>query len=258
MVQSIDLPWSMFEKAFASGVEGMRKPDLCFFQHVVTEIGAHPREMIMIDGTAENICAARSQGMRAILVNKSLPSIERVLRNLLQDPLQRAEGFLKDNARNHHGVIEGQEEIKLKDNFAQFMIWELTDDEDIVYIEWPYGRTDGIDPSENGHLNGYSNDQVNGHVNDHLMKTPLRYLMSKMAFGTILSELLFSQVVLSLQMPTQHRRLTYHSQSDTSLRSQTFIVSWRRWLPTWTKMGSCKHISIPHGLAQLLKSAATS
>ena len=48
------------------------------------------------------------------------------------------------------------------------MIWELTDDEDIVYIEWPYGRTHGIKPSENGHLNGHSNDQVNGHVNDHV------------------------------------------------------------------------------------------
>ncbi|KAL8786838.1 MAG: hypothetical protein Q9195_008031 [Heterodermia aff. obscurata] len=167
MVQSIDLPWSMFDKAFASGIEGMRKPDLCFFQHVIKETGVHPRKIIMVDDTAENICAARSQGMHAILVNKSLPSVGGILRSLLQDPLERAERFLKDNARNHHCVIEGHNDIILKDNFAQFMIWELTDDEDIIYLKWPYGKTHGIDPTENGHLNGHSNGLSNGHPNGH-------------------------------------------------------------------------------------------
>ena len=162
MVQSLDLPWSIFDKAFASGIEGMRKPDLCFFQHVIEETGVHPSEIIMIDDTAENVCAARSQGMHAILVDKSLPGVGGVLRILLQDPLQRAEKFLKDNARSHHCVVEGHKEIRLKDNFAQLMIWELTDDEDIVYLKWPNGKTHGIHPSENSHSNDISNGQLNG------------------------------------------------------------------------------------------------
>lgn len=163
MVQSIDFPWSIFDQAFASGVEGMRKPDLCFFQHVIKEIGVHPSEIIMIDDTAENICAARSQGMHTILVDKSTSSVGGILLNLLQDPLQRAEVFLKNNARNHCCVVEGHEEIRLKDNFAQLMIWELTDDEDIIYLKWPNGKMQGIDPSENGHVDDHSNGQSNGH-----------------------------------------------------------------------------------------------
>ncbi|KAL9017079.1 MAG: hypothetical protein Q9185_005590 [Variospora sp. 1 TL-2023] len=165
MVQRLDLPWSLFDKAFASGAEGMRKPELCFFQHVIKESGVLPSEMIMIDDTEENICAARSLGMHAILVNKSLPSAGVLLRNLLQDPLPRAEAFLKANARNHHCIVEAPQEIILKDNFAQLMIWELTDDEDIVYLNWPDGRTHGIDTSENGHVNDHPNGVPNGHSN---------------------------------------------------------------------------------------------
>ena len=163
IVQSINLPWWIFDKAFASGVEGMRKPDLCFFQHVIKDTGVHPSEIIMIDDTPENVCAARSQGMHAILVDKSLPSVGGKLLNLFRDPLQRGKTFLKDNARNHYCVVEGHEEIRLRDNFAQLMIWELTDDEDIIFLKWPYGKMHGVHPSENDDMNGHSNGQSNGH-----------------------------------------------------------------------------------------------
>ncbi|KAL8673566.1 MAG: hypothetical protein Q9168_002020 [Polycauliona sp. 1 TL-2023] len=140
----------------------MRKPDLCFFQHVIRETGVHPSDIIMIDDTPENVCAARSQGMHAILVDKSLPSVGGVLHNLLQNPLRRAELFLKVNARNHNCVVEGHEEIGLKDNFAQLMIWELTDDEDIVYLKWPDGKLHEMNPGENSHLDGLSNGPLSG------------------------------------------------------------------------------------------------
>lgn len=168
MVQSIDLPWSIFEKAFASGVEGMRKPDLCFYQHVIKEIKVHPSEIIIIDDAPENVCAARSQGMHAILVDKSTSIVGGTLLNLLQDPVQRADAFLKTNAGNHYCIVEGHEEIRLKDNFAQLMIWELTDDEDIIYLKWPNGKIHEIYPSENGYyLNSPSTHQLNGHLNGH-------------------------------------------------------------------------------------------
>ena len=143
----------------------MRKPDLCFFQHVINEIGAHPSEIIMVDDTVENICAARSQGLHGVFVNKSLPDVNMVLRNLLQDPLQRGESFLKRNARMHHCTIEGHEEISLKDNFAQLMIWELTDNEEIIYLKWPSGRTHGLSSTANGHSNGHRDIQPNGEPN---------------------------------------------------------------------------------------------
>lgn len=100
----------------------MRKPNLCFFQHVIKKTGVHSSEIIMIDDTAENVCVARSQGMHAILVDKSLPSVGGILRDLFQNSLQRAGVYLKDNARNHYCIVEGHEEIRLEDNFIQIMI----------------------------------------------------------------------------------------------------------------------------------------
>lgn len=173
MVQSLDLPWSMFHRVFASGVEGMRKPDLCFFEHVIKEIGVHPSEIIMIDDTPENICAARSQGMHAVLVHKSLPTVSKTLLNLLQSPIHRAQLFLKANAREHDSIVEGHEELKLKDNFTQLMICELTADEDIIYLRWPYGKTHGSSSSSsdnaipNGRCDGRSNGRTKGSSGGH-------------------------------------------------------------------------------------------
>jgi hypothetical protein len=146
----------------------MRKPDLCFFDHVIHEIGLPPDQIIMIDDTTENICSARAKGMHRILVNKSLKSVSGALRNLLEDPLERGERYLKVNAMNHHCVFEGHESMVLKDNFAQHMIWELTGDESLIYLRWPDGKTQGIDMKHSEHcktkLNG--NGQSNGVSHD--------------------------------------------------------------------------------------------
>ncbi|XXG96023.1 hypothetical protein Hte_002300 [Hypoxylon texense] len=72
--------------------------------------------------------------MHGILVDKKLPKVEGTLRNLLLDPLPRAETFLKANAGNHHSVVKGGDYTILKDNFTQLMIWELTGDADIPYL----------------------------------------------------------------------------------------------------------------------------
>ncbi|POS70343.1 hypothetical protein DHEL01_v211263 [Diaporthe helianthi] len=162
IVKGLDLPWSLFERVFASGLEGMRKLDLCFFDHVINEIGVHPSEMIMFDDMPENVCAARSRGIHAILVHNSLPSVRKTLLNLLHDPIQRGEGYLHDKAREHHCVVEGHEELTLKDNFSQLMIWELTGDDEIVYLKWPYGSTHGLNPihTENSPQNRPSSDHT--------------------------------------------------------------------------------------------------
>ncbi|KAI1125243.1 HAD-like protein [Nemania abortiva] len=139
MVQKLDIPWSMFASVFASGVEGMRKPDLCFFQHVINQAGLLPNELLMIDDTAENICAARSLGMHGLLVDNKLAKSGGALRNLLQDPSLRAEQFMKANAGNHHCIVEGRCDIVLKDNFAQLLIWDVTGEADLIYLKYPSG-----------------------------------------------------------------------------------------------------------------------
>ncbi|KAJ8121752.1 hypothetical protein ONZ43_g1879 [Nemania bipapillata] len=159
MVQKLDIPWSVFTLVFASGVEGMRKPDLCFFQHVIQKTGFSAEELLMIDDTPENICAARSLGMHGLLVDKKVASSS-VLRNLLQDPLPRAEQFMKINAGNHHSIVEGHGDLVLKDNFVQLLIWELTGDADMVYLRYPSGELLGAQIHANG--------KPNGAVLDHL------------------------------------------------------------------------------------------
>lgn len=181
----------MFDRVFASGLEGMRKPELRFFDHVIKEIGVHPNEIIMVDDTPENVCAARSRGMHAILVDKSFPSVSKTLLNLLHDPIQRGEEYLRDNAREHHCVVEGHEGLTLKDNFSQLMIWELTGDEGIVYLKWPDGRTHGFnlfvndkskqddasDDWKDDNMHNKTNDGTNGYTihhsygNDHARPT---------------------------------------------------------------------------------------
>ncbi|KAF2967472.1 hypothetical protein GQX73_g6111 [Xylaria multiplex] len=156
MVQQLPLPWDIFSNIFVSGIDGMRKPDLCFFQHVIQQTGVHPHQLVMIDDTVENICAARSQGMHGVLVDDKASKTGATLLNLLQDPLPRAESFLKNNARNHNSIIEGHEDIIFKDNFSQLMIWELTRGESLIYLKWPSGRLHGTPNgnSTNGDTNG--------------------------------------------------------------------------------------------------------
>ncbi|KAI0399651.1 HAD-like protein [Xylaria palmicola] len=171
MVQKLGLPWAMFDFIFISGLEGMRKPDLCFFQHVIQHTGLPAHQVLMIDDTVENICAARSLGMRGILVNDQASRSGATLQNLLGDPLPRAETFLRKNARTLHCVVEGHSDVVIKDNFAQLMIWELTGDENIVYVKWPSGEIHKSKAlkatATNGHINGYTNGHTNGHTNGY-------------------------------------------------------------------------------------------
>lgn len=116
----------------------MRKPDLCFWRRVLKQIGVKPSETIMVDDTSENICAARSLGIQGLLVD--CPKMaSAALRNLLQDSLLRAETFMKTNAGKHHSIIQGYENVSLKDNFSQIMIRELIGDVDVIYLKYPSG-----------------------------------------------------------------------------------------------------------------------
>jgi methionine salvage enolase-phosphatase E1 len=110
----------------------MRKPDLCFFHHVVDKIGDKPSRVIMLDDRAKNICATRSVGIHGFLVDRhSSESTGQILRNLFVDPLSRVERFVKASAGNLDSTVEGQN-IIIKDDFSQLLIWELTGDADIV------------------------------------------------------------------------------------------------------------------------------
>ncbi|KAF9872945.1 hypothetical protein CkaCkLH20_09455 [Colletotrichum karsti] len=174
--RELDVPWSEFTRVFVSGVEGMRKPELGFWRHVLAQIGARPEQTIMVDDSAENICAARSLGIRGMLVDSKHPEkTSAALRNLLQDPLRRAQAYMKTNAGNHFCVVQGHEGITFKDNFSQLMIWGLTGDENAVSLRWPShaeqtGKLDSTarDSETNGERDDTQPTLPNGDVNNEV------------------------------------------------------------------------------------------
>ncbi|KAK2736988.1 hypothetical protein CKAH01_07675 [Colletotrichum kahawae] len=148
---------------FASGNEGMRKPELSFWRHVLSQIGVRPDQAIMIDDAVENICAARSLGIHGLLVDSKHPNRARkILHNLLEDPGARAQAFMKVHATNHTCVVEGLKDVTIKDNFSQLMIWELTGDSTLVGLRWPAGTPledrDCAPGKQISSMNGMSNE----------------------------------------------------------------------------------------------------
>lgn len=64
---------SYFERAFASLVFGMEKPDARFFRHAETEIGAGAQEIVHIgDRMDDDLEGARAAGWKALLLDRAL------------------------------------------------------------------------------------------------------------------------------------------------------------------------------------------
>jgi FMN phosphatase YigB (HAD superfamily) len=118
--------WDVFDSVFASGEVGMRKPDLCFYKHVLQAIDARPEEVIFVDDKLENVISARSLGICAIQF-KDATSLARTLENLLGNPILRGKNFLSKNARKMDSITDTG--VEIKDNFAQLLILEATQDE---------------------------------------------------------------------------------------------------------------------------------
>ncbi|KAK4170645.1 hypothetical protein QBC36DRAFT_200990 [Triangularia setosa] len=159
IVQMIpSFPWSVFDRVFTSSKAGMRKPNLCFYRHVIQETGCNPSSTLYLDDKSENICAGRLLGLRGEIVDRDQHRRAfNIVRNLLlEDASRRAERFLYTQAGKLDSIISmpGKDDIVLKDNFAQLMIWGLTGMEDIVYLEWPdstvtgcYQEPDMVEPA---------------------------------------------------------------------------------------------------------------
>ncbi|KAK4465122.1 HAD-like domain-containing protein [Cladorrhinum samala] len=139
-------PWSIFDRVFTSFGAGMRKPDLCFYRHVIQETGCNPSSTLYLDDKPENICAGRLLGLRGEIVDPHQRSRAfNIARNLLlKDASRRAERFLYTHAGKLDSVISGAgRDVVLEDNFAQLLIWGLTGMGGIVYLGWPDGALTG-------------------------------------------------------------------------------------------------------------------
>ncbi|KAI1209391.1 HAD-like domain-containing protein [Annulohypoxylon truncatum] len=142
IMKNANLPWEIFSSVFISGILGMKKPDLCFFQHVINAVGLHPSQILMVDAEASNLCAARSFGIYGIPPDGTSVGLVQTLRNLIFNPLPRAEAFMKPRPRvfakpdpNKRVSIVEDRNIIMNENISQLMIGELLGDR-ILCREW--------------------------------------------------------------------------------------------------------------------------
>ncbi|KKY19362.1 putative had-superfamily hydrolase subfamily ia variant 3 [Phaeomoniella chlamydospora] len=123
--------WSIFDGAFTSGEVGMRKPELRFYRHVLEMTKSEPEETIFVDDKSENILAARSLGITGIQFNGTTKFFGQIL-NLVGNPIQRGQDYLSSQGRKPHSLSNTGH--ALLDNFTQFLLLEVTSQEDLVDI----------------------------------------------------------------------------------------------------------------------------
>ncbi|KAF7376184.1 Alpha-D-glucose-1-phosphate phosphatase YihX [Mycena sanguinolenta] len=125
--------WDIFDRIFTSWEAGERKPHLGFYKHVLSETKINPRQAIMVDDKLENILTARSLGLHGIVFPRGgSDKVKRALRNLIGDPVLRGRDYLRRNAQNLQSTTDNG--IVLRENFAQLLLLELTDNRDLVDI----------------------------------------------------------------------------------------------------------------------------
>ena len=115
--------WSFFERVFTSADAGMRKPDLSFYKFVLDEIKAEPSSVTFIDDNIENVLAARSLGIHAIVFDDA-NRVRQTLRCVVGDPLSRGLAFLEERA----GRLESESSLghNVAENLTQLLIFEAT------------------------------------------------------------------------------------------------------------------------------------
>jgi len=77
-LRAIDAPWELFDQIFASGYANMRKPDACFFDYVLKEIGRSGEEVVFVDDKLENIESAQALGLYGVQFKSASDTVEQL------------------------------------------------------------------------------------------------------------------------------------------------------------------------------------
>jgi FMN phosphatase YigB (HAD superfamily) len=127
--------WALFERVFTSAEAHERKPNLGFYKYVLEQTGVDPLRTIFVDDKSENILTARSLGIKGIVFD-SLDNLSRQIRNHVGNPVNRAEAWLKSNAKKMLSVTNTG--VTVHENFAPLLTYEATGDRSLVeYVEHP-------------------------------------------------------------------------------------------------------------------------
>ncbi|KAL3683812.1 hypothetical protein R1sor_001834 [Riccia sorocarpa] len=158
-----------FHKIFTSSAAGMRKPNLNFFKHVLTESGIEPSETIFLDDDLANVTAAESVGITSILVPSPRDSaalaqtVNRIISTLrtTEEQLLVAREYLLATKGVYRSLALTHEGLRIPVHFDYFIIAELLGDERFLPIESPpqRGTINFFPTSERSKQKGYSENQ---------------------------------------------------------------------------------------------------
>lgn len=123
--------WAVFDRVFTSAEMGERKPNLGFYRRVLEAAGVDPERTVFVDDKPENVLSARSLGVKGVVFTNSR-DVGRELKNFFGDPAARAKEWLRCNAGKMQSVTNSG--VVLEENFAQFMIWEITGNRELVDV----------------------------------------------------------------------------------------------------------------------------
>ncbi|KAK8062625.1 Haloacid dehalogenase-like hydrolase-domain-containing protein [Apiospora hydei] len=156
ILQAKAFDWDIFDFVFTSSEAGMCKPELRFYQHVLSAANITASEAVFVDDKAENVLAAKSLGFREGIVFDKAEMVREKLLALLEDPVVRSRQWLRAHARNLHS--ETSTGVVVPDNFGQLLVYELMEDLSLIELKhfdrtWNYFIGAPFGTSEN-----YPND----------------------------------------------------------------------------------------------------
>lgn len=123
VLRSKPTDWSIFDHVFTSAAAGMRKPNLCFYQHVLQAIGCNTASTVYVDDKPENVLAAKSLGIHGVVFDNP-ENLQTTLRYLMGDPLRRGREYLDSHAGKLFAVTETG--LTIEDTHAELLILEIT------------------------------------------------------------------------------------------------------------------------------------
>ncbi|RDW69085.1 uncharacterized protein DSM5745_08845 [Aspergillus mulundensis] len=126
---------NVFDRVFLSHEVGMRKPDLCFYGHVLSELGlaGSAEKALFVESEGENVLAVKSLGARVILHYGDVDNTLRLIQNALGDAVAYGKWFLRANAKRMFSVTGSG--VEVRENLSQLVILEVTGDSELVSLK---------------------------------------------------------------------------------------------------------------------------
>ncbi|KAI0658702.1 hypothetical protein C8Q70DRAFT_1054836 [Cubamyces menziesii] len=125
-----------FDTVLISATVGERMPDLAFYHHFFQHTGVDPDRTAFVDSRQENVTSATSLRMKGLVYDSTtFEDVSRNIRSLARDSIQDGEEYLLAHAGKMWSTTDTG--VELHENFAQFLIYEVTQTVHLANLPMP-------------------------------------------------------------------------------------------------------------------------